>query len=214
LFIVAQAGFSQGTVTGTVLDAELGEPLPGANILVKGTTNGTTTDFDGNFILNVSQNTGTLVISYIGFLRKEVSFTISAGTANVGSVSLDADAQELEGVVVVGSGIIDLAEDRQTPIAVSTIKANEIREKTGNFDLPEVLKSTPSVQNIKGGGFGDGQMFLRGFDQTNTAFLLNGQPINGVEDGRMYWSNWSGVLDIANAVQVQRGLGSSKLAIS
>src|SRR5690606_2120872 len=115
---------------------------------------------------------------------------------------------------VVGSGIIDLAEDRQTPIAVSTIKANEIREKTGNFDLPEVLKSTPSVQNIKGGGFGDGQMFLRGFDQTNTAFLLNGQPINGVEDGRMYWSNWSGVLDIANAVQVQRGLGSSKLAIS
>lgn len=214
LFLVAQAGFSQGTVTGTVLDTELGEPLPGANILVKGTTNGTTTDFDGNFILNVSQNTGTLVISYIGFLRKEVSFTISGGTANVGSVSLEADAQELEGVVVVGSGIIDLAEDRQTPIAVSTIKANEIREKTGNFDLPEVLKSTPSVQNIKGGGFGDGQMFLRGFDQTNTAFLLNGQPINGVEDGRMYWSNWSGVLDIANAVQVQRGLGSSKLAIS
>jgi len=57
-------------------------------------------------------------------------------------------------------------------------------------------------------------MFLRGFDQTNTAFLLNGQPINGMEDGKMYWSNWSGVLDVANAVQVQRGLGSSKLAIS
>jgi len=55
---------------------------------------------------------------------------------------------------------------------------------------------------------------MRGFDQSNTAFLLNGQPINGMEDGKIYWSNWSGMSDIANAVQIQRGLGSSKLAIS
>src|SRR5690606_37563655 len=64
------------------------------------------------------------------------------------------------------------------------------------------------------GGFGDSEMFLRGFDQSNTAFLLNGQPINGMEDGNMYWSNWSSMTDVANAIQVQRGLGSSKLAIS
>jgi hypothetical protein len=55
---------------------------------------------------------------------------------------------------------------------------------------------------------------VRGFDQTNTAFMLNGQPINGMEDGKMYWSNWSGMNDIANVVQIQRGLGASKLAIS
>src|SRR5690606_1706809 len=184
-FIAAQAGFSQGTVTGTVLDSELGEPLPGANILVKGTTNGTTTDFDGNFILNVSQNTGTLVISYIGFLKKEVSFTISGGTANVGSVSLDADAQELEGVVVVGRGIIDLARDRQTPIAVSSIPATEFQAKAvGNVEFHEAMKNSPNVYvSNQAGGFGDSQMFLRGFSQANTAFLLNGQPINGMEDG-------------------------------
>lgn len=63
-------------------------------------------------------------------------------------------------------------------------------------------------------GFGDSQIFLRGFDQTNIGVLLNGQPVNGMEDGRVYWSNWAGIADIANAVQVQRGLGSSKLAIS
>ena len=62
----------------------------------------------------------------------------------------------------------------------------------------------------QGSGFGDSQIFLRGFDDTNTAFLLNGQPINGQEDGRMYWSNWSGMSDVAIAVQVQRGLGSIK----
>ena len=50
--------------------------------------------------------------------------------------------------------------------------------------------------------------------KVNTAYLLNGQPINGMEDGRMYWSNWSGISDIASVVQMQRGLGSSKLAIS
>lgn len=210
-FLLTAIGFSQGTITGSVVDGDFGDPLPGANIMVQGTTTGVAADFDGNFTIEVSQSSGTLVISYIGFISKKVNFTT---VGNIGTISLNPDAQELEGVVIVGSGIIDLAEDRQTPIAVSTIKAREIREKTGNWDLPELLKSTPSVQNVKGGGFGDGQMFLRGFDQTNTAFLLNGQPINGMEDGKMYWSNWSGVLDIANAVQVQRGLGSSKLAIS
>ena len=210
-FLLTAIGFSQGTITGSVVDGDFGDPLPGANIMVQGTTTGVAADFDGNFTIEVSQSSGTLVISYIGFISKKVNFTT---VGNIGTISLNPDAQELEGGVIVGSGIIDLAEDRQTPIAVSTIKAREIREKTGNWDLPELLKSTPSVQNVKGGGFGDGQMFLRGFDQTNTAFLLNGQPINGMEDGKMYWSNWSGVLDIANAVQVQRGLGSSKLAIS
>ncbi|NKI26467.1 TonB-dependent receptor [Arenibacter sp. 6A1] len=211
VFLCTLSAFSQVTITGKVLDGSLGGPLPGANILISGTTIGVAADFDGNFSIEAPGTSGTLVVSYIGFISKRVKFS-KAG--NIGTISLMEDASQLEGVVVVGSGIIDLAEDRQTPIAVSTIKANEIREKTGNWDLPEVLKSTPSVQNIKGGGFGDGQMFLRGFDQTNTAFLLNGQPINGMEDGKMYWSNWSGVLDIANAVQVQRGLGSSKLAIS
>ena len=55
---------------------------------------------------------------------------------------------------------------------------------------------------------------MRGFDQSNTAFLLNGQPINGMDNGSLYWSNWQSVSDIANVIDTQRGLGSSKLAIS
>lgn len=210
-FLMTAVAFSQETITGTILDGETSDPLPGASIVVKGTTRGATTDFDGKFSLSVTDASGTLVISYLGYVSQSIAFT-SAGS--IGSITLEPDAQQLGEVVVVGSGVIDLAEDRQTPIAVTTVTAADIEQKTGNFDLPEVLKSTPSIQNVKGGGFGDGQMYLRGFDQTNTAFLLNGQPINGVEDGKMYWSNWTGVLDIANAVQVQRGLGSSKLAIS
>lgn len=134
-------------------------------------------------------------------------------------VSDSTDLEEsilLTETVIVGKGIIDLEEDRKTPVAVSTITRQEIQDKAvGNVEFPEILKNTPSVfVGGQQGGFGDSKMFLRGFDQSNTAYLLNGQPINGMEDGNMYWSNWSSMTDVANAIQIQRGLGSSKLAIS
>lgn len=208
--------FSQGKVTGTVIDSETNDPLAGANVVETGTTNGAIADFDGNFILETSSNSGTITISYIGYTIEKVAFKVVNGTANLGNVKITGDSDALEEVVIVGRGIIDLARDRQTPIAVSTITSAQIQAKAvGNVEFPEAIKSTPSVYvSNQAGGFGDSQMFLRGFDQTNTAFLLNGQPINGMEDGRMYWSNWSGISDVANAIQVQRGLGSSKLAIS
>ncbi|WP_298487964.1 carboxypeptidase-like regulatory domain-containing protein [uncultured Maribacter sp.] len=212
-FLITAIAFSQGTITGSVIDGETNSPLPGANVMVKGTTNGTVTDFDGNFSINVSEGSGSLVISYIGFISKTVSYT---SEGSLGSITLQPNAEELEGVVVVGTGLIDLAGDRKTPVAVSTIKAKDIQLKaTGNVEFGEAMKNTPSIYvSSQAGGFGDSQIFLRGFDQTNTAYLLNGQPINGMEDGNMYWSNWSGMSDVANAVQIQRGLGSSKLAIS
>ncbi len=210
VFLFSTVAMAQTTVKGVVIDAELNSPLPGANIVEKGTTNGVSSDFDGIFTIESNSDSGEIVISYVGYSSVTLPFN---GNTDLGNIKLTSD-NSLEEVVVIGSGIIDLAEDRKTPIAVSTIKANQIQEKTGTSDLPEILKSTPSVQSTQGGGFGEGQLFLRGFDQTNTAFMLNGQPINSIEDGRMFWSNWSGVLDVAQAVQVQRGLGSSKLAIS
>lgn len=213
LALIATAAYSQGTVSGTVIDGDLNQPLPGANVTLKGTSVGTSADFDGKFTLNVSQNSGTLVITYIGFIRKEVAFTLSGGKANVGRITLQPDAQELEGVVV--TGIMDVARDRQTPVAVSTIKATEIQEKLGSQEFPEILKSTPSVYTTKqGGGFGDSRINIRGFDQRNTAVMINGMPINDMENGWVYWSNWAGLSDVTSAMQVQRGLGSSKLAIS
>ena len=123
--------------------------------------------------------------------------------------------QELEEVVVTGGGVIDLAEDRNTPVATSTIKGSEIQKKIGTQDITMTLVNTPSVYvSGQGGGFGDTRIAVRGFEQDNTAYLLNGQPINGMEDGKMYWSNWSGMNDVASVVQIQRGLGASKLAIS
>ncbi len=207
--------FSQGTVTGTLIDAETGDTLPSANIVETGTSNGTVSDMDGNFSLNVSNDQGTITVSFVGYSTTVVDYTLVNGTANLGNISVGLDADSLGEIVIVGTGVIDLAEDRKTPVAVSTIKAEEIQRKAvGNVEITEAVKSTPSAYISGQTGFGDSQLYLRGFDQTNIAVLLNGQPVNGMEDGRVYWSNWAGIADIANAIQVQRGLGSSKLAIS
>lgn len=211
-FLMTAIAFSQGTITGTVNDGEFGGPLAGASVVIEGTTNGTAADFDGNFSIDVAENSGSFVVSYIGYVSKIVPFT---SVGNIGSITLQPDAQQLQEVIVVGSGLIDLAEKRKTPVAVSTVSKSIIQEKAvGNVEIPEIIKNTPSAFVSGQTGFGDSQMYLRGFDQTNVAVLLNGQPANGMEDGRVYWSNWAGIADVANGVQVQRGLGSSRLAIS
>ena len=86
-------------LNGTVYDTN-GTPLPGANILEKGTTNGIQTDFDGNFTLNVADQNATIIISYVGYLKKEIAID---GQTNL-KVTLQEDAADLEEVVVVGYG--------------------------------------------------------------------------------------------------------------
>lgn len=212
LVLFSNYSWAQRLLTGRVTDGS--NPIVGATVSVRGALGGTSTDDGGNFSLTTDRESGELVVRILGFSQRVVPFTTES---NLGTIVLTAsDSQSLEEVVVVGRGIIDIAEDRKTPIAVSTLSRVEIQNKgIGNVEFPEIMKNTPSVYvTNQASGFGDGQNFLRGFDQSNTAYLLNGQPINGMEDGNMYWSNWSSIADVANAVQIQRGLGSSKLAIS
>ena len=210
LFLTGVLAFAQTTVSGTVMDGDLGGPLPGANVVLQGTSNGVSTDFDGNFVLETNQASGVLVISYIGYQTLQVGFN---GSGSLGNITLNADAEVLEGVVV--TGILDIAKDRETPVAVSTIRSAEIAEKLGSQEFPEILRNTPSIYATKtGGGFGDGRINVRGFDSQNTAIMINGIPVNDMENGRVFWSNWVGLSDVTTAMQVQRGLGSSKLAIS
>jgi len=210
LFFATAAVFGQTKTTGKVVD-EANQPLPGASVIVKGTTNGTSTDFDGKFTLTANSNSGVLVISFVGYNSREVSF--SSAKKDLGTIQLTEDANTLDEVVI--QGVIDVAKDRETPVAVSTIKFAEIEEKLGSQEFPEILRSTPSVYTTKsGGGFGDSRINIRGFAQENVAVLINGVPVNDMENGRVYWSNWAGLSDVTSAMQVQRGLGSSKLAIS
>jgi outer membrane cobalamin receptor len=147
------------------------------------------------------------------------SMTVSAQTkekvvSQATKDTLTEKVTELNEVVVRG-GVADIAKDRKTPVAVSTIKAAEIQQKLGNQEFPEVLANTPSVYTSKaGGGFGDSRITIRGFDQKNIAVMINGVPVNDMENSSVYWSNWAGLSDVTSSLQVQRGLGSSKLVNS
>jgi len=207
LFFVTATVLGQSEITGLVLD-ETNQPLPGASIVVKGTANGTSTDFDGKFTLKAVSNSGRIVVSFIGYKSKEVAF--SSSKTNMGSIQLEADGS-LDEIILTATSF---AIDRKTPVAVSTIKAADIERKLGTQEFPEVLKSTPGVYATKsGGGFGDGRINLRGFNSENVAVMINGVPVNDMENGRVYWSNWAGLSDVTSAMQVQRGLGAAKVAV-
>ncbi|WFB66344.1 TonB-dependent receptor plug domain-containing protein [Chryseobacterium sp. WX] len=127
--------------------------------------------------------------------------------------STKTKSKDIEEVIL--RGVTDIAKDRKTPVAVSTIKAAQILERQGNQELVEILNTTPSVYATKGGGgFGDSQIVMRGFESRNIAVMVNGMPVNDMEGGTVYFSNWTGLSDVTSTLQVQRGLGSSKLAIA
>ena len=203
--------WAQSTIMGTVQDSNQKDALIGATVFLKGSNYGTSTDYDGKFeISGVSTGTYTLVISYTGYSEMTQEITVQEGNNDLGTLMLGESSIGLQEVSVIAS----VAIDRKTPVAVTTIKGSEIEAKIGNQEYPEMLRSTPSVYVTKsGGGFGDARINVRGFDQTNLAVMINGIPVNDMENGQVYWSNWAGLSDVTSNLQVQRGLGASKLAI-
>lgn len=204
----ATFAYAQTTITGKIIDSDMSSPLPGANIIVKGTTNGATTNFDGDFTLKTDSKSGEVLISYVGFISQTIAFN---GDTDLGTIKLMSSDVGLDEIMIIAS----VAVDRKTPVAVSTIKAEEIAIKLGTQEFPEILKSTPGVYATRqGGGYGDSRINLRGFSSENVAVMINGVPVNDMENGRVYWSNWAGLGDVTSTMQVQRGLGASKVAVA
>ena len=203
--VVSLATFAQTSVSGTVIDAENSEPLIGVSIIEKGTSNGVVTDFDGNFSLSVLTN-AVLQLSYVGYTTQEIKV---GKKTNLGTIELVPEVVGLEDVTVVGQ----MAIQRKTPVAVSQVAALEIEERLGGQEFPEVLKNTPGVHaNKQGGGWGDSEIYMRGFASENVAVMVNGIPMNDMENGTVYWSNWQGLSDVTSIMQTQRGLGASKVS--
>ena len=209
LFVFSVGLFAQtGIVRGVVKDKGNGETLIGANIVFKNNPGqGTVTDFDGNFELEAPQGKTTLVVSYIGYDPQEVSVTISGVPTDI-TVALKSVM--LDEVVIVS----DFARARETPIAFTNVLPAKLEEELAGRDIPMVLNSTPGVYATEqGGGDGDARITIRGFSQRNVAVMLDGVPVNDMENGWVYWSNWFGLNVITRNIQVQRGLGASKLGI-
>ncbi len=156
-FCVLSFSWAQGrTVTGKVTDAESGETIPGANIVEKGTSNGTITDFDGNYSISVGDG-ATLVVSFVGYQAQEVS----VGAMGVVDVQLALDVQSLAEVVVVGYGTQDKKE-----ITSAVVSIDEESFNVGNINNPaELLQGKVpglSVYNKGGDPNSSGTIRLRG----------------------------------------------------
>lgn len=187
------------TCAGQIVD-EQNEPVIGASIALVGSTTGTTTDIDGRFTISVPK--GKMIhISYVGYKPVNIE-----ATAKLGKIRLEPDTKMLQDIVVTQS----VARTRLTPVAASNVSAATIDIKLGNQELPEILKTTPGVWTTRaGGGFGDAKTNMRGFKSENVAVMVNGVPINDMEWGGVYWSNWAGLGDVASSIQTQRGLGAT-----
>ena len=207
LFFLPLSLFAQtGIVRGLVTDRTTGETLIGTNILA-GTNTGTVTDANGEFSLKLPYGQYTLRISYVGYKPKEIKVTVGAKPV---SLQIQLSTVTINEVQVVA----DVARSRETPVAFSNISPAHIKEELAGQDIPMILNSTPGVYATEqGGGDGDARITIRGFDQRNIAVMIDGIPVNDMENGWVYWSNWFGLDQVTRTIQVQRGLGASKLAL-
>jgi hypothetical protein len=193
------------TVSGIVTD-EIGEALIGVNV-VYGPGLGAVTDVNGEYILKLQPGEYEISISYVGFEPQKKKITVSDKNLFVNFALKTITLTEVE---VVG----DVAVTRETPVAFSNISPVQIEEQLAAQDIPLILNSTPGVYaTAAGGGDGDARINIRGFNQRNVAVMLDGIPVNDMENGWVYWSNWFGLDAVMRYTQVQRGLGASKLAI-
>ena len=194
------------TIKGTVTDAVSGETLIGASILY-GEGQGVVTDMDGEYELQLPVGTYTVRVSYVGYIEQQQ--VVTTGSKPI-TLSFKLKTMTLTEVEVVA----DVALTRETPVAFSTIQPKEIREELASRDIPMILNKTPGVYATQqGGGDGDARINIRGFNQRNLAVMIDGIPVNDMENGWVYWSNWFGLDAVTRNIQVQRGLGASKLAL-
>jgi len=209
LVLVPMLVFAQGTIQGTVSDAGSGAKLPGANVLVDGTTLGAASDAQGFYsISGVPAGQVSVTVMFIGYENFSATVNVRNGQSSTLNVLLERSALELNALEVMAS-----RATRETPVAYTDVVKEDMEMRLASQDIPMVLNTTPSVYaTAQGGGAGDARINVRGFDQRNIAIMINGVPVNDMENGWVYWSNWDGVGDATSSIQVQRGLSAVNLA--
>lgn len=192
----------QRSVSGKVTSAEDGTSLPGVNVIVQGTTQGTVTDLDGNYTIQVPSDQNVLVYSFIGFAPQE----ITVGAQSVINVQLASDATELSEVVVTAVGIE--RESRALGYAVENVEGEQIQQVSEPDALRALQGKVPGV-NITGSSSMPGsatRITIRG----NSSFLGNNEPLF-VVDG-IPFDNTTYLAGGANQQLVGGGAVSSRIA--
>ena len=203
---------SQTNVTGKILDRLTAEPIANASVKIHGSKNGVISTSDGKFRLTLETGSHIIYISHVAYNTETIPFRTGGDVKlDLGNIFLDEKIIGLEEISIIAS----LATERETPVAITNISSLIIEHRSGNQEFPEIMKRSPGLYATKtGGGTGDARVTIRGFQQEKIALLLNGVPVSSVENGLVYWSNWAGLADATQTIQIQRGLGASKVAVN
>ena len=178
LFFAATMFAQNGTVTGTILDKEFNnEPLPFANIVIKGTKQGTSTDENGKYSISLKPGNYTLVIGYLGYETKEIPFTIKANEKKVINHTLEASGVQLADIeiiqVVSKEKESALLQEQQKAVEIKqSIGAEEISKK-GIGDVAAAVAKTSGISKQEGSS----DIFVRGLGDRYNSTTMNGLPL-------------------------------------
>ncbi|MDD5695763.1 MAG: TonB-dependent receptor plug domain-containing protein, partial [Bacteroidales bacterium] len=177
IFIGVQALMAQKTITGSITSASDGTPIPGATILVKGTTIGTTTNEDGLYELSVPNDARFLVFQFVGMITQEVEI----GNQNVINVVLESDIMDLEGVVVTALGIT--REKKALGYSVQDVKGDDLEKAKENNIVNALSGKVAGVQVVSASGAvgASSRIVIRGnssFGENQPLFVVDGIPIS------------------------------------
>ena len=171
-----------GKIAGTIMDGEFNEPMAFANVLIKNTTKGTTSDFDGKYTIDVEAGNYTLVFSYIGYQTIEISDVVVKSNDEV-IVDVTLNTNSLETVVITTtvrknteSAILDLQKKSIT--LLDGLSAQSIKS-SGASNIASAVKNVPGV-SIQGGKY----VYVRGLGDRYTKSILNGVDIPGLDPDR------------------------------
>lgn len=178
-FFFAATMFAQnGTVTGTILDKEFNnEPLPFANIVIKGTKQGTSTNENGKYSISLKPGNYILVIGYLGYETKEIPFSIKANEKKVINHTLEASGVQLNDVEIVQT----VSKEKESALLQEQQKAVEIKQSIGAQEMSKKGISDVAAAVTKTTGItkqeGSGSIFVRGLGDRYNSTSMNGLPI-------------------------------------
>ena len=195
-----------GTISGIVKDKATGETLIGATV-VYAPGKGVVTDIDGKYKLSLPYGNYNIEVSYVGYQSSSKPVEVKSQFENI---DFELQSTTLREVEVVA----DLAVARETPVAFTNVTPLQIKKELGTSDLPLLLNTTPGVYvSPTGGADGGARVSIRGFQDRNITVMIDGIPINNMDNGNVFWASTFGIDGVLANMQVQRGMTSSRLAI-
>ncbi|WP_178987208.1 TonB-dependent receptor [Winogradskyella schleiferi] len=180
--LITYFSFAQGKVAGTVIDGEFNEPMAFSNIVVKGTTIGVSSDFDGKYELELEEGTYTLIFSFVGYSTKEITDVVITSN-DVVTLDVVLETNSLDTVVITTSSkrntensVLNL--QKKSVVVLDGLSAEAIKS-TGASNVASAVKSVPGV-SIQGGKY----VYVRGLGDRYTKSILNGIDIPGLDPDR------------------------------